>query len=96
MRGQLEYLLSLDLPHVMVQVVPGPLHPAGTDGSFVLATLPDRTELADVETAVRGITVSETEDIRLLSDAYDQIRSRALPVDMSKDLIRRILEELWT
>ncbi|GAA4636406.1 hypothetical protein GCM10023196_086010 [Actinoallomurus vinaceus] len=54
------------------------------------------TELAYVATALRGITTSESGDIRLLSDAYDEIRSRALPVEMSRDLIRRILEERWT
>jgi transcriptional regulator with XRE-family HTH domain len=96
MRGQLERLLSITSSRISVQIVPGPLHPVDTAGAFVLATLPDRTELGYVETAVRGITVSESADIRLLSEAYDQIRSRALPVDMSKDLIRQILEERWT
>ncbi|MFL6056191.1 MAG: Scr1 family TA system antitoxin-like transcriptional regulator [Actinoallomurus sp.] len=95
MRGELEHLLSLTSPRVSVQIVPGPLRPVDTAGAFVLATLPDRTEVAYVETAVRGITVSEPEDIRLLSEAYDEIRSRALPVGMSKELIGRILEEQW-
>ncbi|GAB3985102.1 helix-turn-helix transcriptional regulator [Actinoallomurus acanthiterrae] len=96
MRGQLEHLLALSSPRISVQVVPGPLRPADSAGAFVLATLPDRTELAYVETALRGITTSESDDIRLLSDTYDEIRSRALPVEMSRDLIRRILEERWT
>jgi DNA-binding XRE family transcriptional regulator len=96
MRGQLEHLLSITSPRLPVQIVPGPLRPVDTAGAFVLATLPDRTEVAYVETALRGITVSEADDIRLLSEAYDEIRSRALPVEMSKELIGRILEEQWT
>jgi transcriptional regulator with XRE-family HTH domain len=95
MRGQLEHLLSLASPRISVQVVPGPLRPVDTAGAFGLATLPGRTEIGYVATAVRGITVSESEDIRLLSEAYDEIRSRALPVEMSRDLIRRTLEERW-
>ncbi|MEV5752076.1 helix-turn-helix transcriptional regulator [Actinoallomurus sp. NPDC052308] len=96
MRGQLEHLLSIVSPRISVQIVPDPFGPIGTAGGFVLATLPNRTELAYVATAVRGITTSEPDDIRLLSETYDQIRSRALPVEMSRDLIRRVLEERWT
>ncbi|MCO6007623.1 helix-turn-helix transcriptional regulator [Actinoallomurus purpureus] len=96
MRGQLEHLLALSFSRVSLQIVPGPLHPADTAGAFGLATLPDRSEVAYVATAMRGITTSESDDIRLLSEAYDEIRSRALPVEMSRDLIRRILEEQWT
>lgn len=95
MRDQLEHLLSLSGPRIFVQVVPGPLRPVDTAGAFVLATLRDRTEMAYVETAARGITMSESADIRILSEAYDAIRSRALPMDMSKDFIRRVLEERW-
>ncbi|GAA4610418.1 hypothetical protein GCM10023195_42750 [Actinoallomurus liliacearum] len=83
-------------PRISVQIVPDPFGPIGTAGGFVLATLPNRTELAYVATAVRGITTSEPDDIRLLSETYDQIRSRALPVEMSRDLISRVLEERWT
>ncbi|MCO5973290.1 Scr1 family TA system antitoxin-like transcriptional regulator [Actinoallomurus soli] len=96
MRGQPEHLLSVVSSRISVQIVPDPLGPIGTSGAFVLATLPNRTELAYVATAVRGITTSEPDDIRLLSETYDQIRSRALPVEMSRDLIRRVLEERWT
>lgn len=96
MRGQLEHLLSLSRPRISVQVVPGALPPTATGGAFVLATLRERAEMAYVATAARGITMSEPDDIRILSDVYDAIRSRALPVDMSKDFIRRILEERWT
>ena len=96
MRGQLEHLLALSFPRISVQIVPRPLHPVDTAGAFGLATLQDRTEVAYVATAMRGITTSESDDIRLLSDAYEAIRSRALPVEMSRDFIRRVLEEQWT
>ena len=85
-RGQSSFLRWPD--------VPGRLHSFEARENIVL--LPDRSEVAYVATAMRGITTSESDDIRLLSEAYDEIRSRALPVEMSRDLIRRILEERWT
>ncbi|GAA4617522.1 helix-turn-helix transcriptional regulator [Actinoallomurus liliacearum] len=95
MREQLEHLLSLSSDRISVHIVPGPLHPSGTDGAFVVATLPDRSELAYMDTVIRGLTIDDVEDIRALSDAYEAIRSRALPVDASKDFIRRVMEERW-
>lgn len=96
MRGQLEHLLDLPSDRVSVHILPGPLHPAGTAGAFAIATLPDRSELAYMETAARGLTIDDVEDIQALSDAYEAIRSRALPVDASRDFIRRVLEERWS
>lgn len=95
MRGQLQHLL--DLPeHVSVQVVPAPFPPDGADGAFVVAMLRDRHELAFMENPVRGVTTEETADIQLLSDRYEAIRTCALPVGASRDLIRRVMEEKWT
>jgi asparagine synthetase B (glutamine-hydrolysing) len=97
MREQLAHLLAMSVkPHVSVQVVPGSVPSAGSDGSFVLATLPDRSESACAHMATRDLTLDETEDIRALSDAYDEIRGQALPPEMSKRLIEQIMEERWT
>ncbi|RAY13222.1 XRE family transcriptional regulator [Actinomadura craniellae] len=96
MRAQLEHLLAAPQELVTVQILTGPLHPGGVLGAFAIATLEDRTEVAYVETAARGLTMGETEDIRALSDAFDRIRSRVLPVDQSRDLIRKVMEERWT
>ncbi|WP_406567057.1 Scr1 family TA system antitoxin-like transcriptional regulator [Actinoallomurus rhizosphaericola] len=79
-----------------VHIVPGPLRPSGTAGAFAIATLPDRSELGYMDTVIRGLTIDDVEDIQALSDAYEAIRSRALPVDASRDFIRRVLEERWS
>jgi type IV pilus biogenesis protein CpaD/CtpE len=46
--------------------------------------------------AARGLTLNEADDIRVISDSYDEIRDRALPVQMSRDLIQQIMEARWT
>jgi transcriptional regulator with XRE-family HTH domain len=96
MREQLNHLLSISSPRISIQVVTPPLPPTGTDGAFCLATFADRTELAYVETAARGITLSEKADIWALSENLAAIRSMALPVNQSRDHIRRVMEERWT
>jgi hypothetical protein len=82
-------------PNISILVVPGPLSSAGFAGSFVLATLPDRSEVAYVPMAARDLTLDEPDDIRAISDAYDEIRDQALPVEMSRRLIGQIMEERW-
>ena len=97
MREQLAHLLAMsERPNISILVVPEPLPPAGSGGSFVLATLPDRSEVACVHIATRDLTLDESDDISALSDAYDEIRDQALPVEMSKRLIEQIMEERWT
>ena len=97
MREQLAHLLAMaERPNISIQVVPGPLSSAGSAGSFVLATLPDRSEIACTHMAARDLTLDDAEDIRAISDAYDEIRGQALPVEMSKRLIEQIMEERWS
>jgi transcriptional regulator with XRE-family HTH domain len=97
MREQLAHLLAMtEKPHVFLQLVPGPLPSAGSGGSFVVATLPDRSEVACIAMATRDLTVAEPDEIRALSDTYDEIRGQALPVAMSKRLIEQIMEDRWT
>lgn len=96
MREQLEHLINSVSPKVSIQVVPqGAIHPGNT-GAFVVAARDGGEEIAHVDTAVRGFTMSGTEDLRILTETFDRIRSQALPVGMSVDLIRRTVEEKWT
>jgi len=95
MREQLEHLLSLDTPRLSIQILPYPMPPAGSDGSFCLATMANRSELVYVETPARGFTLNETDDIQIISDKLADIRARALPIDLSRDLIRRVMEDRW-
>jgi transcriptional regulator with XRE-family HTH domain len=96
MHEQLEHLLAVSSSRIQIQIVPNPMPSAGTDGSFCMATLADRSELAFVETPARGFTLSERDDIQTLSDKMADLRARALPLDQSRDFIRRVMEERWT
>lgn len=96
MRAQLNHLMTLsELPNLTVQLVRNNGRPAGTGGAFVLATMEDRSEVAYLETAVRGITTDDPVDLAGLSHILRQLRARALPEDMSRDLIGKALER-WT
>jgi transcriptional regulator with XRE-family HTH domain len=95
MREQLESLLAQSSPRISIQVVPDPIPSAGLLGAFCLATLPDRSEAAYAEMAARGVTLNQASDIQTIADRLGALRARALPVDQSRDYIRRVLEERW-
>ncbi|TDC53013.1 XRE family transcriptional regulator [Actinomadura sp. KC345] len=96
MREQFERLLALsELPNVTIQIVRNNGRPAGTGGAFVVATMEDRSEVAYMETTVRGITTDTPSDLAKLSETLRELRARALPEDMSRDMIREALEK-WT
>lgn len=96
MREQLDRLLALSSSRITIQILVGPLPASATAGAFALATMPDRSEFGYVETAARGLTLNEPDDMYTLTGIYDEIRAQALPVGQSKDHIRRIMEERWT
>jgi transcriptional regulator with XRE-family HTH domain len=95
MREQLQHLVAVVSERISVQILPCGLH-RGVNGSFVLATVDDRREVAYVETAARGITTGEPADLATLTRRFESIRSRALPVDQSLDLIMRTAKERWS
>lgn len=96
MREQLTHLLALsELPNVTIQLVRNNGRPAGTGGAFVVATMEDRSEVSYLETTVRGITTDDPSDLARLSDVLRELRARALPEDMSQDMMRKALER-WT
>ncbi|GAA2070755.1 hypothetical protein GCM10009780_02100 [Actinomadura alba] len=95
MREQLEHLVASVSDRVSVQIVPSRQH-RGISGSFVLATLDDRSEVAYVETAALGMTMGDPKTLTTLNESFDRIRSQALPVDMSIELITRTAERKWT
>jgi transcriptional regulator with XRE-family HTH domain len=96
MREQLEHLLALGSPRLTVQVVPSPVCPEGTDGSFVIATMADRRELAHVGTPAGGFTLGEVSHLTTLAHKLTAIREHSLPLGQSRDRIRQIMEERWT
>ncbi len=95
MRAQLQHLVDAVGERISVHVIPAGLH-RGVNGAFTLATLRDRSEVAYIEKAARGITLAEPKDLATLTERFEAIRSRALPVDQSLDLITRTAKERWT
>ena len=64
-------------------------------GAFTIGTV-DGSEVAYVDTAVRGIVTSSREDISRLEDVWETIRTYALSQQESLDLIREVAEKKWT
>lgn len=98
MYEQLEHLatMAVDLAEcVTIQVVPARGDHDGNSGSFWLATLEDRSQIAYVESAARGLTMNEPEDLATLTKNLRELRGMALPTTMSLDMIRRMAEERW-
>lgn len=95
MREQLEQLILLQTRRRTIQVVPAEVHD-GISGSFILATMADRSEVAYVETALRGMTMGGAGDVAKLSEALVSLRATAYSVKESIELIRKAVEEKWT
>ncbi|OLT30290.1 hypothetical protein BJF79_39155 [Actinomadura sp. CNU-125] len=98
MKEQLEYLvMASERPHITLQVVMNDDGvPAGTGGAFIVATMRDRSEVAYLETTVRGITTDDEHDLSGLGHAIRVLGSKALPANMSREFMRKVIEERWT
>ncbi|MEV5829164.1 helix-turn-helix transcriptional regulator [Spirillospora sp. NPDC052242] len=97
MKEQLEHLIELSmLPNITVQVVLESGEHDGNMGAFVLATMEDRSEIAYIETAVRALTTDDPADLAVLARSLMTLRSQALTEQMSRDLIRKVVQERWT
>ncbi|MGI5486775.1 helix-turn-helix domain-containing protein [Microtetraspora malaysiensis] len=95
MREQLRHLVGVTGPRLSVQVVPQGMH-SGLLGGFVIATLDGGADVLYAETAVRGIATSDHEDVGTAIERFEAIRTEALPLNMSLELIERTVEERWT
>lgn len=95
MGEQLEHLVSMTGERLSIQVIPNGMH-SGLMGGFVIATLETGRDVLYAETAVRGITTNDLEDVAVALERFDAIRSEALPTNMSIDLIKKAVAEKWT
>ncbi|WP_242882390.1 helix-turn-helix domain-containing protein [Actinomadura litoris] len=95
MANQLEHLITSTSKRHVIQVVPSKVHD-GLSGSFVLATMEDRSEVAYVETALRGLTMAGVADVAKLSDSLMGLRANAYSVRESMELIRKVVDTKWT
>jgi transcriptional regulator with XRE-family HTH domain len=96
MREQLEHLASIITSRVSVQVVPLGGMRAGLQAGFIIATLEGGSEIAYLDTAVRGLVTTDQDDVAAAVATFEAIRIEALPLRMSIDLINRTAEERWT
>lgn len=97
MKEQLEQVIHLaEEGIVTLQVVPSRGEHLGNLGAFNLATMPDRSEIAYVDMTVRGLTLTDPDDIAGVSRALLSARSHALPVEHSLNVIRKVVDEKWT
>jgi transcriptional regulator with XRE-family HTH domain len=96
MNEQYAHLLAMvDQDHVKIQVIPGQTAAhAGLQGSFHLFTLQDGSNVAWSEAPGVGWFFDQPDAVAKLAVQYDLIRTSALPVEASLDLIGRLLEEL--
>jgi hypothetical protein len=78
-----------------VQVVPHGMH-SGLMGGFAIATLEGGIDVLCAETAVRGPTTDDQDDVTAAIERFEAIRAEALPLSMSLELIKRTAEERWT
>ncbi|MGK5557519.1 helix-turn-helix domain-containing protein [Actinomadura kijaniata] len=95
MREQLERLIDCQSRRLTINIVPMGVHD-GLSGSFVLATMPDRSQVSYVDSAVRGLTMGGTDDAAKVSESLTSLRADAYSVRESTEIIRRVVEEKWT
>lgn len=95
MREQLEHLIAIAGPRLSIQIVPQGMH-SGLLGGFVIATLADGDDVLYAETAIRGITTSDAADVSAAIERFEAIRTEALPLNMSLELIKKTVEERWS
>ncbi|MEU7000460.1 helix-turn-helix transcriptional regulator [Nonomuraea sp. NPDC046570] len=95
-RDQLERLVAIASSQVSVQVVPRGCVRTGILAGFAIATLEGGAEVAYLDTAIRGLTTSDQDDVTAAVAQFEAIRIEALPLGMSIDLIKRTAEDRWT
>ncbi|WP_433175104.1 helix-turn-helix domain-containing protein [Actinoallomurus sp. CA-150999] len=95
MRDQLEHLVNSVSPRLAVQIVPSGVRYEGLAGAFTIATV-DGSDVAYVDTAVRGLVTSNRDDIACLIDVWESIRTFTLSQRESIELIKRTADEQWT
>jgi Domain of unknown function (DUF5753) len=83
-------------PRTTLQVLPfsSGSHPSPSM-SLTLLTMPDGGEAAYVEGGYFGQLLEEKGEVREKKLAYDRILGKALPPDMSRDMVRSVMEDYY-
>ncbi len=95
-RAQLGHLVEMAaLPNVHIHVIPIEVggH-VGLDGGFVLASLPDGTEIAHLDTTLQGQVVDDPDSIAVIRHKWDALLGEALGERASLTFIEKLVSEL--
>jgi hypothetical protein len=95
MRKQLTHLVECISEHLTVQIVPSRGEPLGMTGAVTIAKMEDMSEVAHVDTPVRGFTLGEPDDLAAAHRVLTEIRAMAYSVRDSVEIITRVVEEKW-
>lgn len=93
MYRQLMHLVEVSSQKVRIQVLPNGSHPS--KGAFVLATLKTGESAVYLESSVRSMVTASPQDLLRAEDLWESIKSEALPVKASLELINKTAEERW-
>jgi transcriptional regulator with XRE-family HTH domain len=96
MRDQLRHLLYLtDRPTITIQIMPTTVaHHPGLLGLFSVVSFPDPwPALVQLESLNGGSFIEDSGDVAEFESAYERIVAAALPVDTSREAIKKIMEE---
>ncbi|MEU1683944.1 Scr1 family TA system antitoxin-like transcriptional regulator [Micromonospora sp. NPDC005707] len=66
---------------------------AGLTGAFAIATLLDGSPVVYLDTLVEGEIGARMKDVHYAAAVWEAICARALPCDLSRDLILRVIHE---
>lgn len=94
MRGQLQQLLSLGAyRNITIQVMPltPGFHP-GLNGPMVLLETPEHRRVGYIESQEVGVVITDQTSVSAFDQRYGKLRSQALNVEESAQLIQRIGE----
>lgn len=94
MRAQLAVILEWSQhPNITIRVVPRSVGAhLGRDGSFKIMTV-GNADITYTEACGGGRLVMDADEVRSFRLRFDRITDRALPVDASIDLIKRVMKE---
>ncbi|MBO2458794.1 helix-turn-helix domain-containing protein [Actinomadura violacea] len=95
MKAQLTYLLELsERPEIVINVIPQDVdYHAGLGGEFTILSF-NGSSVAYTESAGIGTLIEDPAKVEKFALRWDPLRSHALPVKESRDLIQNVLEGL--
>lgn len=94
MYDQLMHLVDISSRNIKIQILPNNANIV-IQGPLVMATLEDGSAAAYLETSVRGLMTISPDDLARATEVWESVLAAALPIEMSKELIKRTAEERW-